>query len=278
MKEKAQKDLEAAKEAGAVEEMNRLARRTVHMTQQHQDDVKRLVALMGVPVVQAPYEAEAQCAALARAGKVWAAASEDMDTLTFDSPKLVRRLSVSEARQQPILQFDLAEALTTWGITRSQFVDLCILCGCDYTSTIRGIGPKKALTGIQKHGSIEAFMESLDTSKYPVPEDFDFEQARRLFLEHEVAPASDFTFAWNDPDEDGIIKFLVDEKGFNADRVRSTIARLRKARQAGQQKRVDSFFTVLKPAGGAAAAAASAGSKRSAAKPAGRGGKAKRGR
>lgn len=144
MKEKAQKDLEAAKEAGAVEEMNRLARRTVHMTQQHQDDVKRLVALMGVPVVQAPYEAEAQCAALARAGKVWAAASEDMDTLIFDAPKLARRLSVSEAHQQPILQLDLAEALTTRKITRSQFASLCILCGCGYTSTIRGIEPENA--------------------------------------------------------------------------------------------------------------------------------------
>ena len=107
-------------------------------------------------------------------------------------------------------------------------------------------------------------------------EDFDFEQAHRLFLEHEVAPASDFTFAWDDPDEDGIIKFLVHEKGFNADRVRSTIARLRKARQAGQQQHIDSFFTVLKPAGGAAAA--TAGFKHSTAKPAGRGGKAKRGR
>jgi flap endonuclease-1 len=25
-----------------------------------------------------------------------------------------------------------------------QFVDLCILCGCDYCDSVRGIGPKKA--------------------------------------------------------------------------------------------------------------------------------------
>lgn len=36
-----------------------------------------------------------------------------------------------------------------------QFIDLCILCGCDYTSNIRGIGPVKALSLIQKHGTIE---------------------------------------------------------------------------------------------------------------------------
>ena len=74
----------------------------------------------------------------------WAAASEDMDTLIFDAPKLARRLSVSEAHQQPILQLDLAEALTTRKITRSQFASLCILCGCGYTSTIRGIEPENA--------------------------------------------------------------------------------------------------------------------------------------
>lgn len=36
-------------------------------------------------------QAEAQCAVLAKAGKVYAAASEDMDTLTFGAPRLVRR-------------------------------------------------------------------------------------------------------------------------------------------------------------------------------------------
>ncbi len=38
---------------------------------------------------QAPGEAEAQCAALAKAGKVYATATEDMDALTFGTPKLL---------------------------------------------------------------------------------------------------------------------------------------------------------------------------------------------
>lgn len=40
-------------------------------------------------------------------------------------------------------------------LTRDQFIDLCILCGCDYTGKISGIGPVRALNLIQKHGSIE---------------------------------------------------------------------------------------------------------------------------
>ena len=47
---------------------------------------------MGVPVVDAPCEAEAQCAELAKAGIVWATATEDMDALTFRTPKVSKCL------------------------------------------------------------------------------------------------------------------------------------------------------------------------------------------
>ena len=46
-------------------------------------DVQQLLRLLGCPVVLAPSEAEASCAALVRAGKVYATATEDMDALTF---------------------------------------------------------------------------------------------------------------------------------------------------------------------------------------------------
>ncbi len=76
----------------------------------------------------------------------------------------------------PILEFRLADILSGLSLTMPQFIDMCILCGCDYADTIRGIGPKKALKMIQDHGSIEAALLTLDKEKYPVPEDFDFVQ------------------------------------------------------------------------------------------------------
>jgi flap endonuclease-1 len=56
----------------------------------------------------------------------------------------------------------------------SQFIDVCILCGCDYCDTIKGIGPKTALKLVKEHGTIEAVLASLDKEKYPIPADFDF--------------------------------------------------------------------------------------------------------
>lgn len=57
---------------------------------------------MGVPIVEAPCEAEAQCAELVRKGKAYATATEDMDALTFGSKMLVRHMTFSEAKKMPI--------------------------------------------------------------------------------------------------------------------------------------------------------------------------------
>lgn len=35
-------------------------------------------------------------------------------------------------------------------LSHDKFVDLCVLCGCDYTGSIKGIGPKKALNLIRQ--------------------------------------------------------------------------------------------------------------------------------
>lgn len=64
----------------------------LEVTKEQNEEAKRLVTLMGIPVVNAPCEAEAQCAALARAGKVFGTVSEDMDALTFGSPILLRQM------------------------------------------------------------------------------------------------------------------------------------------------------------------------------------------
>ena len=40
-------------------------------------------------------------------------------------------------------------------VSMDQFIDVCIMCGCDYVNNIRGIGPVRALQMIQKHGSVE---------------------------------------------------------------------------------------------------------------------------
>jgi flap endonuclease-1 len=111
---------EEAKETGTAEDVEKFSRRTVRVTREHNEECRRLLKLMGIPFIVAPTEAEAQCAVLARAGKVYAAASEDMDTLTFDTPILLRHLTFSEQRKEPIQEIHLDRALEGLGMERKQ--------------------------------------------------------------------------------------------------------------------------------------------------------------
>lgn len=111
---------EEAKETGTAEDVEKFSRRTVRVTREHNAECKKLMKLMGVPYIDAPTEAEAQCAALARAGKVYAAASEDMDTLCFETPILLRHLTFAEQRKEPIQEIHLNRALEGLGMDRNQ--------------------------------------------------------------------------------------------------------------------------------------------------------------
>lgn len=48
---------------------------------------------------------------------------------------------------------------------------------------------------------------------------------------------------WGKVDEEGLLQYLVEEKGFNLERTQRQIARLVKAKGSATQKRMDSFFT-----------------------------------
>lgn len=240
----AQKELDKATDAGDAENMEKYTRRLVKVTKEHSLECQKLLELMGVPCLVAPCEAEAQCAALVKAGKIYAVGTEDMDALTFGSDVLLRHLTMSEARKMPIKEFHYQKILEGMELTNEQFIDLCILLGCDYCDSIKGIGPKKAITLIKEHKTIEAILENIDKEKYIVPEDWPFARARQLFISPEVTDPSEIELEWKEPDEEGIIQYMCNEKGFAEDRMRNGIKKIINSRKKGTQVRLDSFFKV----------------------------------
>jgi flap endonuclease-1 len=126
-------------------------------------------------------------------------------------------------------------------------VDLCILLGCDYLDPIPKVGPTTALKLIREHGTLEKVVESIEKDpkqKYTIPEDWPYKDARDLFFEPDVRAADhpDCDFKWDKPDIEGLVTFLVTEKGFSEDRVRSGGARLEKNLKSSQQARLEGFF------------------------------------
>uniref|UniRef100_A0A0K0F8L7 Flap endonuclease 1 n=1 Tax=Strongyloides venezuelensis TaxID=75913 RepID=A0A0K0F8L7_STRVS len=240
----AEASLKEAKDKGDTAGVEKYEKRLVRVTKEQNDECKRLLSLMGVPYVDAPCEAEAQCAELCKKGKVFATATEDMDALTFGSNILLRHLLAPESKKIPIQEFNLNNALKEMGFTMEQFIDYCIILGCDYTESILGIGPKKAFDLIKVHKNIDTIIENINTEKYKVPVNWNFKLARELFVSPEVTDGNSFNFKWSSPDIEGIIAFMSGEKNFNEQRLRSSLERLKKAKQNSSQVRIDSFFKV----------------------------------
>eukprot|EP00051_Salpingoeca_urceolata_P034543 m.25646 g.25646 ORF g.25646 m.25646 type:complete len:465 (+) comp7948_c0_seq2:229-1623(+) len=228
-------DLEKAKESGDAETVEKFSRRTVRVTKQHNEDCKELLRLMGVPYIEAPCEAEAQCAQLVKSGKVYATATEDMDALTFGTSVLLRHMTFAEARKMPIKEFHLDKVLSELELTMEQFIDMCILLGCDYCETIRGIGPKRAIDLIREHKNIETILSKLDKKKYPVPENWKYKEARELFVNPEVDMCEGVELKWTVPDEEKLVEFMCHKHGFQEERIRGGIKKLVKARSGTAQ-------------------------------------------
>ncbi|KAG6532707.1 hypothetical protein ZIOFF_006557 [Zingiber officinale] len=131
-------DLNTTIETGDLEGIEKYSKRTVKVTKKHNEDCKRLLRLMGVPTIEAPCEAEAQCAALCKSDKVFAVASENMDTLTFGVPRFLHHLMDPSSKKISVIEFDVSKVLEELRLTMDQFIDLCILSGCDYCDNIKG--------------------------------------------------------------------------------------------------------------------------------------------
>ncbi|XP_070701505.1 probable flap endonuclease 1 homolog [Pempheris klunzingeri] len=194
---------------------------------------KDLLKLLGVPVIQAPGDAEATCAWLVREGTVDAVASEDMDTLPFGGNILIRQLNAK--RDSEVIEYCLPKLLEKLQISHEEFVDLCILLGCDYCDKIGGLGPKRALTLIQKHRTIENVVLHIKRETHPVPHFWKYKEARKIFLEapQTVAPE----LIWTEPDEEALVGFLRRAAYVKEDRIRRRMEKFRQMRASKREER-----------------------------------------
>ena len=230
VKKKYEEDHAAAVARGDMAEAYSKATMTSRLTRDMVAEARELLRLMGVPTVQAPSEGEAQAAHMAATSPaIGAAASKDYDSLLFGAPRLVRFLSISgkeflpsQGTFRPIVPetIVLDDLLQGWGITRELLVDLALLVGTDFNEGIKGIGPKKALALVQRHGRIEnmpaEICDALGDAEM-------LDAVRRIFLDPDVS--DEFDVQQREPDPDGIVRFLCDEREFGRDRVNAAIER-----------------------------------------------------
>lgn len=245
VRKEAAEEWAAALKEGRIEEAKKFAQRAGRVDERMIKQSQILLGHMGLPWVQAPGEGEAQAAHLVQRGDVWAAASQDFDSLLFGAPMLVRNLAITGRRKLPgkdayIEVFpeviELQKLLEELGITREQLVDVGILIGTDYNAGIKGIGPKKALELVKEQGSLKQIAETELGKKFEV----DPFEVREIFLKPNIT--GKYKLEWGDPNPEGIKEFLCREHDFSESRVQTGIDRLLKGQREREQVSLEKWF------------------------------------
>jgi flap endonuclease-1 len=243
IKQRAVREWREAVEIGDLATARTKAMQTSRLTNEMVDQSKHLLDLLGIPVVQAPAEGEAQASVMAAKGIAYAAASQDFDALLFGSPRLVKNLAISGRRKLPRKdvfvdvqpeEISLAATLAALGITREQLVDMALLIGTDFNEGVKGIGPKKALALIKKFGSLESALAELGVDIESKDE------VREIFLHPNVIEVVELKF--HDPDKDGVRHMLCDEHDFSRERIDAALEKFGTARSEQKQKSLDGWF------------------------------------
>jgi flap endonuclease-1 len=231
-KEEAYKQWQQALSLGNLEEAKRAAQMTSSLTGEMIEDSKKLLEYMGIPIVQAPSEGEAQCAHMCQKGLVYSVASQDSDSLLFNSPRLVRNLSITGKRKLPRQDtyievkpelIELKDILKELGIKREQLVILGILVGSDYNPGIKGIGPKKALEIVKKEKSLDNVLKKIEWN-YDTP-------AENVYDFYMNPPVKDVDMKFKRAEPEKILKLLVDEHDFSQDRIEKVVKTITEAKQ-----------------------------------------------
>lgn len=242
-REAAAQAAEEARAAGDLETARTKASQSARLTREMIDQADTLLRALGVPTVRAPEEGEAQAAAAVREGRGYASVSQDYDSLLFGAPRLVRNLAVTGRRKLPGRQqwvevkpelLTLEAVLAALELDREGLVAMGVLVGTDYHPGIKGVGPKRALAAIKKHGSLKAAAEHLGADVELLQE------VASIFLEPVVEPVE--APAWGPVDKGAAIHLLVDEFGFSEERVKGAIERYRKLENPSRQGTLTDFF------------------------------------
>ncbi|MFW9818388.1 MAG: flap endonuclease-1 [Candidatus Thorarchaeota archaeon] len=214
------------------------------------EESKKLIEFMGMPIIQANSEGEAQSAFLVEQGDAWACASQDYDTLLFGGERLIRNFAVSRSRKVrdttvtlDIEYVSLQKFLDNLGITREQLIEMGIMIGTDFFQGIKGIGQKTALDLIRKYGTIENILKNqVKIGGKEIMLNLDLvAQIKEIFLNPDVK--KDYKIPKPKKiDFDNLEELLMEQHNFSHQRVENALERLRKLDSSKVQVSLDDFF------------------------------------
>jgi len=226
-KEKAKTATKLMKHSTSSEEKIKLEKQSVRLTAEYIDDIKQLLDLMGVSYIHMDGEAEAIASELCRTGFVDYVVTEDMDALTFGCPRLIRSCIDRSAKMKDSISiFVLDDILRDFKLTYNEFVELCIMCGCDYCNNIPRIGNITAFKIISKYKTIKNY---LDINPNNIPENYEqlYTRSIELFtMYRDKLNPDDLNIHNSTLDISKLMKYLVNDCNISEQRVQNIIKKM----------------------------------------------------
>ncbi len=244
-REKMKEKYYQALEEGKIEEAKKYARSTIRINEPIINDCKKILELMGIPVIDAPSEGEAAAAYLTDIDVASLTASQDYDSLLFGAKRLVRNLNTSGRRRmqksskyintEPEI-IELNEFLNENKINRNQLIDMAILIGTDFNPDgFAKIGPKTALKLIRKYEKIEG----IPNIKKEL-ERIDINEIRKIFLEPHSVKTDNIVH--KEIEKEKLISFLCQDRDFSQQRVKNRLDELEKM-EINRSQSLDRWFS-----------------------------------
>ena len=241
------------------------------------EQIKNLLQLFGVPWVESPFEAEAQCAYLEMRGLVDGIITEDSDVFLFGGRKVYRKLFAGNSNQVDF--YDIRKIEKELGLNREKLISTALFLGSDYTIGVKGVGIVNAMEIVNAFETIEslerfkAWAEKPDIlledcqnfyrniplkelqykhfhknykNNWEFPDDFPNSEVVDAYQNPAVDDSLE-PFLWNEPDIESLKEFCrdvfewgpdrIDEAGFELAKI------IKKMRENNGQKKIEDYFS-----------------------------------
>ena len=148
--------------------IKRLERQSFIVTKYHRYSLIKLLDCFKLPYFIAEGEAEVLCALLQKHGHVDYTLSDDTDTIAYGCMKVLRMFRNCE---RYLVETDIEQFLRMKKITQDQFLNACVLAGCDYLHKVSNVDLEKCIDYVKKHNTLENTVMELKKIKSMYPYD-----------------------------------------------------------------------------------------------------------
>lgn len=183
-KERYKKEVEMALKRNNLERARELMKRCVSVTPEILHSVLNFLRKHNIEYIVSPYEADAQLYFLQKQGFIDYIITEDSDLIVYGATKILYKFDGTHTEEYDFSKLHLCRDK----FFQENIMDICILSGCDYLDSIKGVGLITAHEKLRELGSVRAFVDHMIAIKKVVPKNYieEFNKAKATFLHHIV--------------------------------------------------------------------------------------------